>query len=362
MMRNDPLWYLDAVIYEVHVKAFFDSNNDGVGDFRGLTEKLDYLESLGVTCLWLLPFYPSPLRDDGYDIADYGNVNPAYGSLKDFRRFVAEAHKRGLRIITELVINHTSDQHPWFQRARKAKASSVWRDFYVWSDDDQKYDRTRIIFTDTEASNWAWDPEAKAYYWHRFFSHQPDLNFDNPRVIKGGEERHEVLARRRGRRAPSRRHSLSRRARRHQQREPAGDPRGHQGSSGLAQRALRGPDVPWPEANQWPEDVSPYFGEGDECHMAFHFPLMPRIYMALAQEDRHPITDILRQTPDNPRQLPVGHLPAQSRRADAGDGHRPRARLSVALLRRRSAGPASMSASAAAWRRCWTTTATRSSC
>ena len=184
MLPEDPLWYKDAIVYELHVKALFDSNNDGIGDFDGLTQKLDYLESLGVTALWLLPFYPSPQRDDGYDIADYNSVNPAYGSLRDFRQFVRAAHARGMRVITELVINHTSDQHPWFQRARRAKRNSVWRDFYVWSDSDQKYADTRIIFTDTESSNWAWDSEAKAYYWHRFFSHQPDLNFDNPHVLR----------------------------------------------------------------------------------------------------------------------------------------------------------------------------------
>ncbi len=299
MMRNDPLWYRDAVIYEVHVKAFFDSDNDGVGDFRGLTEKLDYLESLGVTCLWLLPFYPSPLRDDGYDIADYGDVNPAYGNFKDFRRFVAEAHKRGLRIITELVINHTSDQHPWFQRARRAKRNSVWRDFYVWSDDDRKYDQTRIIFTDTETSNWAWDPEAKAYYWHRFFSHQPDLNFDNPRVMKAVKNAMKFwldvgvdglrldaipyLVERDG----TNNENLP------ETHEVIKDLRAWLNEHFEDRMFLA-------EANQWPEDVSPYFGNGDECHMAFHFPLMPRIYMALAQEDRHPITDILRQTPEIP--------------------------------------------------------------
>ena len=299
MIPNDPLWYRDAVIYELHVKAFFDSNNDGVGDFRGLTEKLDYLESLGVTCLWLLPFYPSPLRDDGYDIADYGDVNPAYGALRDFRRFVTEAHKRGLRIITELVINHTSDQHPWFQRARKAKRNSVWRDFYVWSDDDQKYDQTRIIFTDTETSNWAWDTEAQAYYWHRFFSHQPDLNFDNPRVMKAVKNAMKFwldlgvdglrldaipyLVERDG----TNNENLP------ETHEVIKDLRGWLNDHFEDRMFLA-------EANQWPEDVSPYFGNGDECHMAFHFPLMPRIYMALAQEDRHPITDILRQTPDIP--------------------------------------------------------------
>ena len=299
MTSNDPQWYKDAVIYELHVKAFFDSNNDGVGDFRGLTEKLDYLESLGVTALWLLPFYPSPLRDDGYDIADYGNVNPAYGDLKDFRRFVREAHRRGLRIITEVVINHTSDQHPWFQRARRAKPNSTWRDYYVWSDSDQKYDQTRIIFTDTETSNWAWDPEAKAYYWHRFFSHQPDLNFDNPRVVKAVKNAMKFWldVGVDGLRLDAIPYLVERDGTNNENLPETHD----------VIRDLRA----WlndhfadrmflAEANQWPEDVRPYFGDGDECHMAFHFPLMPRIYMALAQEDRHPITDILRQTPDIP--------------------------------------------------------------
>ncbi|WP_259698865.1 alpha-amylase family glycosyl hydrolase, partial [Pseudomonas chlororaphis] len=181
---KDPLWYKDAVIYQVHVKSYFDSNNDGIGDFPGLIAKLDYIADLGVNTIWLLPFYPSPRRDDGYDIAEYRGVSPDYGTLADARRFIAEAHKRGLRVITELVINHTSDQHPWFQRARKAKAGSKARDFYVWSDDDQKYDGTRIIFLDTEKSNWTWDPVAGQYFWHRFYSHQPDLNFDNPQVMK----------------------------------------------------------------------------------------------------------------------------------------------------------------------------------
>jgi maltose alpha-D-glucosyltransferase / alpha-amylase len=295
----DPLWYKDALIYQLHVKAFFDANNDGVGDFEGLSHKLDYLQDLGVTALWLLPFYPSPLRDDGYDIADYKNVHPAYGRMADFKAFVREAHRRNLRVITELVINHTSDQHPWFQRARHALPGSPWRDFYVWSDTDQKFLETRVIFLDTEKSNWSWDPVAQAYFWHRFYSHQPDLNFDNPRVFRAIThvmqfwldlgvdgmrldavpylieregtinenlpETHEVLKRLRG--------EMDRR---------------------YGDRMLLA------EANQWPEDVLHYFGAGDECHMAFHFPLMPRIYMALATEDRHPITDIMRQTPEIP--------------------------------------------------------------
>ena len=296
---SDALWFKDAVIYQAHVRAFLDSTNDGVGDFPGLTQKLEYLHSLGINCLWLLPFYPSPLRDDGYDIADYENIHPSYGTLDDFDRFIAEAHRLGIRVITELVINHTSDQHPWFQAARRAPAGSRERDYYVWSDTNQKYQGVRIIFTDTETSNWQWDDTAKAYYWHRFFHHQPDLNFDNPDVLaaviramqfwldrgvdgmrldavpylieregticENLDETHEVLKRIR---------------------------------AALNQRY---PDrMLLAEANQWPADVRPYFGDGDECHMAFHFPLMPRMFMGVRQEDRHPITEILRQTPEIP--------------------------------------------------------------
>ena len=296
---DDPLWYKDAIIYQLHVKAFFDANDDGIGDFQGLTRKLDYVQDLGVTALWLLPFYPSPLRDDGYDIADYRDIHPAYGRMADFKVFVREAHRRNLRVITELVINHTSDQHPWFQRARHARAGSTFRDFYVWSDTDQKFLDTRIIFLDTENSNWAWDPVAQAYYWHRFYSHQPDLNFDNPRVFDAisavmrywlelgvdGMRLDAVpyLIEREGtinENLPET-HDVLRRLRREMDRSFSG-------------RMLLA------EANQWPEDVLPYFGAGDECHMAFHFPLMPRIYMAVATEDRHPVTDIMRQTPDIP--------------------------------------------------------------
>ena len=294
---SDPLWYKDAIIYELHIKAYFDSNDDGVGDFRGLTQKLDYLQDLGVTALWLLPFYPSPQRDDGYDIADYLDVNPAYGVIADFRNFVREAHRRGLKVITEVVVNHTSDQHPWFQRARQAKPGSSHRDYYVWSETDQKYQGTRIIFTDTETSNWAWDPVAKAYYWHRFFSHQPDLNFDNPAVMRSvlkvmsfwldlgvdGLRLDAVpyLVEREGTSNENlpETHAVLRQFR-------TWLDRNYSDRMFLA------------EANQWPEDVLPYFGNGDECHMAFHFPLMARIYMALAQEDRHPIADIMRQTPE----------------------------------------------------------------
>ncbi|HET7028057.1 MAG TPA: maltose alpha-D-glucosyltransferase [Candidatus Limnocylindrales bacterium] len=295
----DPLWYRDAIIYELHVRAFRDSNGDGKGDFEGLTEKLDYLADLGVTAVWVLPFYPSPLRDDGYDIADYTNVHPDYGTMRDVRTFIREAHARGLRVITELVCNHTSDQHPWFQRARRAPVGSAARDFYVWSDTTDRYRDARIIFKDFESSNWTWDREAGAYFWHRFYSHQPDLNFDDPRVHRAlfgvmddwlelgvdglrldavpylyeregtsGEnlpETHEFLKALRG-------HIDAR----------------------FADRMLLA------EANQWPEDSVAYFGEGDECHMAFNFPVMPRMFMAIQQEDRYPIVDILAQTPPPP--------------------------------------------------------------
>ena len=295
----DGLWYKDAIIYQLHVKAFADSNNDGIGDFAGLTEKLDYLQDLGVTTLWLLPFYPSPGRDDGYDIADYGSINPDFGTMKDFKRFIVEAKRRGLRVITELVINHTSDQHQWFKRARRSERNSSARNWYVWSDTDQKYQGTRIIFTDTEKSNWTWDPEAGQFYWHRFFSHQPDLNFDNPRVVSAmvqvmkrwldtGVDGFRLdaipyLCERDGTNNENlpETHAIIRRLR-----------------SELDTYARD--KVLLAEANQWPEDVQEYFGQGDECHMAYHFPLMPRIYMAIAQEDRFPITDILRQTPDIP--------------------------------------------------------------
>jgi maltose alpha-D-glucosyltransferase/alpha-amylase len=296
---GDELWYKDAIIYQLHVKAFADSNNDGIGDFAGLTEKLGYLQELGVTALWLLPFYPSPGRDDGYDIADYGDINPDFGTMKDFRRFIQEARKRGLRVITELVINHTSDQHDWFKRARRSEKNSSARSWYVWSDTDQKYQGTRIIFTDTEKSNWTWDPEAGQFYWHRFFSHQPDLNFDNPRVVSAlvqvmkrwldtGVDGFRLdaipyLCERDGTNNENlpETHEIIRKLRAELDSYAKGK-------------------VLLAEANQWPEDVQEYFGRGDECHMAYHFPLMPRIYMAIAQEDRFPITDILRQTPDIP--------------------------------------------------------------
>lgn len=298
-ISDDPLWFKDAIIYQLHVKTFFDANNDGYGDFSGLIEKLDYVQDLGVNCIWILPFYPSPLRDDGYDIADYVSINPLYGGMDDARTFIKEAHKRGLRVMTELVINHTSDQHPWFQRARMSPAGSDERNFYVWSDTDTKFSDARIIFTDTETSNWTWDPIAKQYYWHRFFHHQPDLNFDNPQVIEevlkvmdywmdlgvdgvrldaipyliardgtnceNLPETHEILKKFR--------HALDEK---------------YKNRIFLA------------EANQWPADVIEYFGDGDECHMAYHFPLMPRIFMAVHQEDRYPIVEIMRQTPKIP--------------------------------------------------------------
>ncbi|MBJ9974022.1 maltose alpha-D-glucosyltransferase [Pseudomonas sp. S75] len=298
---EDPLWYKDAVIYQLHIKSFFDSNGDGIGDFAGLIGKLDYIAELGVNTLWLLPFYPSPRRDDGYDIAEYKAVHPDYGSLADARRFIAEAHRRGLRVITELVINHTSDQHPWFQRARHAKRGSKAREFYVWSDDDHKYDGTRIIFLDTEKSNWTWDPVAGQYFWHRFYSHQPDLNFDNPQVMKAviGVMRFWLDLGVDGLRLDAIPYLIERDGT-HNENLP---------ETHRVLKTIRAEiDANYPdrmllaEANQWPEDTRPYFGEGDgdECHMAFHFPLMPRMYMALAMEDRFPITDILRQTPEIP--------------------------------------------------------------
>src|ERR1700722_11563263 len=296
---DDPLWYKDALIYEIHVRAFKDSNGDGIGDFGGLLQKLDYLQDLGVTCLWLLPFFPSPLKDDGYDISDYLSVHPMYGTMEDFTAFLAAAHERGLQVMIELVINHTSDQHPWFQRARRSPPGSPEREFYVWSDTDKKYQDARIIFTDTEKSNWTWDPEAKAYYWHRFFSHQPDLNFDNPRVL---EELVQVM-----------RHWLDvgvdalRLDAIPYLVERDGTNCENLPETHVAIKALRREiDTHYAnrmilaEAHQWPTDVRPYFGDGDECHMAFHFPLMPRIYMALRQEDRLPITDIIKQTPEIP--------------------------------------------------------------
>ncbi len=296
MLQDDPLWYKDAIIYELHVRSFHDSVGDGMGDFRGLTQKLDYLQDLGVTAIWLLPFYPSPLKDDGYDIANYTDIHPHYGRLRDFQEFLDAAHRHGLRVITELVINHTSDQHPWFQRARRAPAGSPERAFYVWSDTPEKYREARIIFPDFEHSNWSWDPVAKAYYWHRFYAHQPDLNFDNLAVwdalfpvvdfwlglgVDGMRlDAVPYLFEREGTGCENlpETHGFLKALRRHI-------------DARYAHRMLLA------EANQWPEDAAAYFGSGDECHMAFHFPLMPRMFMAIHMEDRFPIIDILAQTP-----------------------------------------------------------------
>src|SRR4030088_2366449 len=298
-LESDELWFQDALVHQLHAKAFADSNNDGVGDFAGLTSKLDYLEDLGVTALWLLPFYPSPGRDDGYDISDYRQINPDFGTMPDFRRFMQEAKRRKLRVITELVINHTSDQHPWFQRARRGRPSSDARNWYVWSDTDHRFAETRIIFNDTEKSNWTWDQDAQAYYWHRFFSHQPDLNFDNPRVLLAM-----VQIMRRwldlgvdGFRLDAIPYLCEREGTNNENL-----PETHAIIKNIRAEldAYAPGKVLLAEANQWPEDVSAYFGDGDECHMAYHFPLMPRIYMAIAQEDRFPIADILRQTPEIP--------------------------------------------------------------
>ena len=297
-IAGDPDWYKDAIIYELHVKAFFDSTGDGTGDFAGLMEKLDYIADLGVTAIWLLPFYPSPMRDDGYDIADYLSVHPDYGTLRDFRLFVREAHRRGLRVITELVVNHTSDQHPWFVESR-SDPEGPKRDWYVWSETDQRYLDARIIFTDTESSNWAWSNERRLYYWHRFFSHQPDLNWENPQVFRAvmrvmnfwleagvdGLRLDAVpyLIEREGSSSENlpETHAILKRLR-------AGMDQRYEARMLLA------------EANQWPPDVRPYFGDGDECHMAFHFPLMPRVWIALRKEDSWPIIDIMEQTPAIP--------------------------------------------------------------
>lgn len=298
MIDQDPLWYKDAIIYELHVKAFSDSNADGVGDFQGLIQKLDYLQDLGINCLWILPFYKSPLKDDGYDISDYRSILPSYGTIKEFRQFVKEAHRRGIRVIIELVINHTSDQHPWFQEARASKKSAK-RKFYVWSDSVEKYKDARIIFIDTEKSNWTLDPATNQYYWHRFFSHQPDLNFDNPMVCRtilntlsywlnfgvDGFRLDAVpyLFERDGTICENlpETHAYLKDLR-------------NQLDKKFKNRVFLA------EANQWPDDVRPYFGDGDECHMAFHFPLMPRIFMAIRKEDNTPIIDIMKRTPEIP--------------------------------------------------------------
>lgn len=296
---DDATWYRDAVVYEVHVKAFHDSAGDGIGDFKGLTAKLDYLRDLGVTAVWLLPFYPSPLKDDGYDISDYYGVHRPYGDLPQFREFLSEAHKRGIRVITELVINHTSDRHEWFARARRSPPGSKERDFYVWTDDPRRYSDARIIFKDTETSNWTWDPVAKAYYWHRFYSHQPDLNFESSEVQKAVFDVMDFWLRmgvdglrldavpylfeKEGTNCENlpETHAFLKKMRAHV-------------DSKFKGRMLLA------EANQWPADAATYFGQGDECNMAFHFPLMPRMFMAIQMEDRFPIVDILEETPQIP--------------------------------------------------------------
>ena len=300
IVEDDPLWYKDAIIYELHIRSFADSDGDGVGDFLGLIDKLDYLQDLGITAIWLLPFYPSPLKDDGYDISDYTSIQPIYGNMRDFEALIDEAHQRGIRIITELVINHTSDQHPWFQRARKASPGSRWRDFYVWSDTPDKYSEARIIFKDFESSNWTLDPVSKSYYWHRFYSHQPDLNFDNPHVqrailkvvdfwLRKGVDGLRVdavpyLFEREGTNCENlpETHTYLKQLNKHI-------------DSKFKNRMLLA------EANQWPEDAVAYFGDGDEFHMAFHFPLMPRMFMSIRMEDRFPIIDILQETPTIPQ-------------------------------------------------------------
>ncbi len=295
-LTQDALWHKDAVIYQVHVRTFSDSNGDGVGDFQGLAQRLDYLQELGINAIWLMPFFPSPLRDDGYDISDYESVHPAYGTLEDFKKFLAGAHERGIRVIIEMVLNHTSDQHPWFQESRSSQ-NNPRRDWYVWSETDTRYRGTRIIFVDTEMSNWAWDPISKSYYWHRFFSHQPDLNYDNPAVreqmwnvmkfwLEIGVDAFRLdavpyLVEREGTSCENlpETHAILKELRRKVDQEFPG-------------RMLLA------EANQWPADLRPYFGDGDEFHMAFHFPLMPRMFMGLKLEDRKPITEIMQQTPE----------------------------------------------------------------
>jgi maltose alpha-D-glucosyltransferase/alpha-amylase len=295
----DPLWYKDAIIYQLHVKSFFDSNGDGIGDFPGLISKLDYIADLGATAIWLLPFYPSPLLDDGYDISDYRNVHAGYGTLSDVRHFIKAAHARGIRVIAELVINHTSDQHPWFQRARRAKPGSAARNFYVWSETGQEYAGTRVIFLDYERSNWSWDPVAGAYYWHRFYAHQPDLDYDNPQVLRAmlGVMRFWLEAGVDGLRLDAVPYLIEREGTNNENLPETHAILKHiraELDAGFAGRMLLA------EANQWPEYAKDYFGDGDECHMAFHFPLMPRMYMAIGREDRFPITDIMRQTPPIP--------------------------------------------------------------
>ncbi len=296
--NKDALWYKDAIIYQVHVRTFHDSNGDGIGDFLGLEQKLDYLQELGISAIWLMPFFPSPLRDDGYDISDYDTVNPSYGTLEDFRKVLDSAHRRGIQVIIEMVLNHTSDQHPWFQEARSSQ-DNPRRDWYVWGDTDTRYKDTRIIFLDTEKSNWAWDSTSKSFYWHRFFSHQPDLNYDNPAVreqmwsvmkfwLEMGVDGFRLdavpyLVEREGTNCENlpETHDILKELRRRLDEHFPG-------------RMLLA------EANQWPADLRPYFGNSDEFHMAFHFPLMPRMFMGLKLEDRKPITEILQQTPEIP--------------------------------------------------------------
>ena len=297
-LDDDPLWYKDAIIYELHVRTFYDSDGDGIGDFRGLIEKLDYLKALGITCIWLLPFFPSPLKDDGYDIADYHDVHPALGTLVDFETFVVEAHRRGLRVMTELVMNHTSEQHAWFQSARSSK-ESPYRDYYVWSDTDDRYSDARIIFTDTERSNWTWDHDAGQYFWHRFFSQQPDLNFDNPEVRRAMIDALRFWLDRGvdGIRLDAIPYLYERDG---TNCENLPETHAYLREVRAAVDANYQDRILLAEANQWPADVRPYFGDDDECHMAFHFPLMPRIFMAIRREERKPIVEIMGQTPDLP--------------------------------------------------------------
>ncbi len=294
-LGGNTLWYKDAVIYQLHIKSFLDADGDGIGDLSGLTRKLDYISSLGINTIWLMPFYPSPRRDDGYDISNYKDVSPEYGSVEDFQTFVNAAHARKIRVVIELVVNHTSDEHPWFQRARRARAGSPERDYYVWSDTDDKFAETRIIFVDTEKSNWSWDPVAKAYYWHRFYSHQPDLNYRNPEVVE------ELLSIMNfwldkgvdGFRLDAIPHLVER-----EHTDSENLPETHALLKHIRARLEeRHPDVILlAEANLWQEEAREYFGDGDECHMAFHFPLMPRMFMALAKQNARPIKTILRQT------------------------------------------------------------------
>jgi maltose alpha-D-glucosyltransferase/alpha-amylase len=342
---SDPLWYKDAVFYQLHVKSFADSNGDGIGDFAGLTAKLDHLASLGIDCLWVQPMYPSPFKDDGYDIADYTSVHPSYGTLEDFRTFLSSAHGRGLRVIIELVLNHTSDQHAWFVEARSS-VDNPRRDWYVWSDTDERYPGVRIIFIDTELSNWAWDPVSKAYYWHRFFSHQPDLNYDNPEVR---EEIWKVMSfwleiGVDGFRVDAVPYLIEREGT-----SCENLPETHAVLKELRQRL----DAHFPgrvllaEANMWPEDVRPYFGDGDEFHMSFHFPIMPRMFMALRLEDRKPLIDIIERTPDIPETCQWGiflrnhdeltlEMVTEVERAYMWDEYAqdPRARINLGIRRR----------------------------